>query len=100
MIGSSHSKLKTSAVHKALRLPFDLLKEFPVRWYIVQQSSGVQLYLVAHHICIDGSSMSLLSEELLALYKGDQGSTIGPVMPFSYAGIVEVDTLIDSGKAI
>lgn len=60
-------------VSSALRESFDLSVEFPVRWVILQKfstSNGLikthyDLYIVGHHIAVDGSSMSYLSQCIL-----------------------------------
>ncbi|KAE8143523.1 hypothetical protein BDV38DRAFT_231552 [Aspergillus pseudotamarii] len=60
-------------VSSALRRSFDLSVEFPVRWVILQKvstSNGMlqthyDLYIVGHHIAVDGSSMSYLSQCIL-----------------------------------
>lgn len=60
-------------LQQALRKPFDLSKEFPVKWIVHQQLSYVTggvntsytIYAMGHHIAVDGSSMSQLSYELL-----------------------------------
>ncbi|KAH6654887.1 amino acid adenylation domain protein [Truncatella angustata] len=57
-------------LHQALHEPFDLEHEFPVRWYIVQQSSGKHIYLVSHHIALDGGALTRLSSELLDFVEG------------------------------
>lgn len=59
----------------ALRSPFDLSTEFPVKWIVHQQMSyangalqtAYTIYAMGHHIAVDGSSMSHLSHEILQL---------------------------------
>ncbi|GAB1200511.1 hypothetical protein APSETT444_009884 [Aspergillus pseudonomiae] len=60
-------------VSSTLRRSFDLSTEFPVRWVILQKMSAengilrthYDLYIVGHHIAVDGSSMSYLSQRIL-----------------------------------
>lgn len=60
-------------LHKVLRQGFDLTSEYPVRWILLQDMtfengkprSQYTLYVVAHHIAVDGSSMSHISKEIL-----------------------------------
>lgn len=84
------AKLSRSAVTAALRRPFDLLAEYAVRWYIVQQPGGIQLYLVAHHLVLDGGSMSIISGDLLKLCKGIDAEQSHASERFSQAHLSEV----------
>ncbi|XP_044717203.1 AMP-binding enzyme domain-containing protein [Hirsutella rhossiliensis] len=64
---------------QALRRPFDLSKEFPVRWVIHQHfasnegflKSSYTVYAMGHHIAVDGSSISYLSRRFLELVSQD-----------------------------
>lgn len=68
-------------VLSALRQSFDLSTQFPVRWVILQKLStnnGVlrthhDLYIVGHHIAVDGSSMSYLSQCILQQLQPQSG---------------------------
>ena len=77
-------------VKSFLRQPFQFSQELAVKWCLVQQRSGLQLYLVAHHIVLDGKSMSLLSRELLQLYEGNAGEFTASVPDFSQVEQTEV----------
>lgn len=73
--------LDESKLQEALRRPFQLSHQSPVRWVVlikvslaggvVQQSHTV--FAAGHHIGVDGTSMSVLSSELLeALEAGEE----------------------------
>ncbi|CAK5282791.1 unnamed protein product [Mycena citricolor] len=57
----------TSPVHfsNRLRAPVPLSDEFAVRWFVVLGPEMMSIYVVAHHIALDGTSMSILSDEML-----------------------------------
>ncbi|KAF7351469.1 Polyketide synthetase [Mycena sanguinolenta] len=59
------SKPTVTALNSALRSPVELSSQFAVRWIISESEATTDLYLVAHHIAVDGISMSVLSAELL-----------------------------------
>lgn len=70
----------------ALRRSFNLSSQFPVRWVIMQKMSmdnhgalqiGYDLYVVGHHIAIDGASMSYLSQCILQQLKPQSDSSAG-----------------------
>ena len=71
------------AITTVARQPFKLEQEFAVRWVLVQHTSSILLYLVSHHIMLDGTSMSLLSTELVKLLDGDESQPIGKTDTFS-----------------
>lgn len=62
-------------LHAALRRPFQLSSQFPVRWVIRMElacagggavlRNSYSVFAVGHHIAVDGTSMSLLSNELM-----------------------------------
>lgn len=75
---------------QALHEPFDLEHELAVRWYVIEQASGKLVYLVSHHIALDGVSLSRLSSELFDIL-GDKKH--GPSQlsdTFSRAHLAEV----------
>lgn len=86
--GDAH--LDTRAIMGILRRAFRFPEDLAVRWCIVRQQSGIQLYLTAHHIAVDGGSMSLLSKEFLEVYRGGSTTTDDSTMDFSQAHITEV----------
>ena len=78
-------------IKNAVRQPFDLRNEESVRWVIVERpDSRIQLYLVAHHITVDGTSMSLLSTELLKLFKEEPLDSLDACTSFSQMHLSEV----------
>lgn len=86
--GDAH--LDTRAIMGILRRAFRFPEDLAVRWCIVRLQSGIQLYLTAHHIAVDGGSMSLLSKEFLEIYRGGSTTTDDSTMDFSQAHIAEV----------
>ncbi|BDD57852.1 hypothetical protein MPDQ_001039 [Monascus purpureus] len=85
--GDAH--LDTRAIMGILRRAFRFPEDLAVRWCIVRLQSGIQLYLTAHHIAVDGGSMSLLSKEFLEIYRGGSTTTDDSTMDFSQAHIAE-----------
>ena len=77
-------------INSAVRRPFDLDHEFAVRWVVVQQESTTLLFLVSHHVLLDGTSMSLLSAELVQLCNKESLTTVGEAFNFSQAHLLEV----------
>ncbi|KAJ7242915.1 hypothetical protein C8J57DRAFT_1243659 [Mycena rebaudengoi] len=59
----SSSFIKASKLHDALRSVVDLSSEFATRWVIVKGEAATELFLIAHHIALDGTSMRELSAE-------------------------------------
>ena len=56
-------------VNELIRQGFDLSSEFAVRWIIAIGLGKLELYVVSHHIAVDGTAMSALSVELFNLLK-------------------------------
>ncbi|KAF9528634.1 amino acid adenylation domain protein [Crepidotus variabilis] len=54
-------------VQSILRTAVDLSSTFAVRWVVVLKGAETELFLVSHHIALDGGSMSQLSRELFDL---------------------------------
>ncbi|KAF2733364.1 acetyl-CoA synthetase-like protein [Polyplosphaeria fusca] len=69
-----------SSVVATLHRPFDLRTELPARWWIVRGEKSCMVYLVAHHVAVDGQSMSILSNELLEIIEG-RGTLLAPAPP-------------------
>ncbi|KAI0190564.1 amino acid adenylation domain protein [Astrocystis sublimbata] len=61
------SPVSEAVMTEILRRPFDLRCELPARWTILQDTENFRVYLVAHHIFIDGQSMSLISKEFIEM---------------------------------
>ena len=88
----SHADHDSAVINSAVRRSFDLEHEFAVRWLIVQQKSATLLYLVSHHVLLDGTSMSLLSSELVDLCNGVSSTTIDETFNFSQVNLLEVQS--------
>ncbi|XWW97293.1 hypothetical protein V2A60_005275 [Cordyceps javanica] len=59
--------ISQSTITEILHQPICLDRELPVRWVILQDPDTFRVYVVGHHIVVDGQSMSILSQEFLAL---------------------------------
>lgn len=58
------SRPSATTLNSILHSAVNLSSQFAVRWIISEGNSATDLYLVAHHIAMDGISMSVLSTEL------------------------------------
>ncbi|KAK7033817.1 hypothetical protein R3P38DRAFT_2519696 [Favolaschia claudopus] len=67
LVSGPKTALGLARVQNILRTAVDLTSEFAVRWVIIHGDSETTLYLITHHIAVDGTSMSSLSSELFAL---------------------------------
>lgn len=76
-------------VTKMLRRPFDLQNEPPARWLVLRDAQVFRVYLVGHHIIVDGSSMSLISREFLDLVE-NADQQLPPLSDFSHMHMIEV----------
>lgn len=79
-------------VTKMLRRPFDLQSEPPARWLVLQDAQVFRVYLVGHHIVVDGSSMSLISREFLELIE-DPERPMASLDDFSHMHMIEVSSV-------
>ncbi|CAK5278577.1 unnamed protein product [Mycena citricolor] len=68
-------------LQKLLHQAVPLSEEFAVRWLVVELQGAIEVYVIAHHIALDGTSMSELSGELLCLLDGkaEESKPIGEV---------------------
>ncbi|KAG8418963.1 putative Hybrid PKS-NRPS biosynthetic cluster [Metarhizium acridum] len=66
------SAVSETSLRSILRHSFDLRNEFSALWVILQDSVNFRVYLVAHHIILDGQSMSLLSKQFYALLQNEK----------------------------
>ncbi|CAK5263677.1 unnamed protein product [Mycena citricolor] len=68
-------------LQKLLHQAVPLSEEFAVRWLVVELQGAIEVYVIAHHIALDGTSMSELSGELLGLLDGkaEESKPIGEV---------------------
>lgn len=70
-----------------LRTAVNLSQEFASRWLAVVSDREIELYLVAHHIALDGTSMSSISAELFKLLSGSPATPAE--QPFCQAHMYE-----------
>ena len=78
-------------VQSLLRTAVDLSAEFAVRWLIVSGDLETELYLVSHHIALDGASMSELSTEFFSMLSYKERPDFGAISDsFSKAHMMEV----------
>ncbi|KAF2015411.1 acetyl-CoA synthetase-like protein [Aaosphaeria arxii CBS 175.79] len=75
-------------VTPTLRRPFDLRNEFSVRWIILKAGGSLRIYLVSHHIMVDGQSMSMISREFMDLLQ-DPAVQLPQLAPFSSMHMIE-----------
>ncbi|KYK57278.1 amino acid adenylation domain protein [Drechmeria coniospora] len=61
------SAIAEEAMTRILRRPFSLRHELSARWVILQDAKAFRIYIVAHHIVMDGQAMTNISREFLAL---------------------------------
>ncbi|KAB2573376.1 Hybrid PKS-NRPS synthetase TAS1 [Lasiodiplodia theobromae] len=73
------SSVTESSVTTILRQPFNLREEYPARWVVLQDASTYRVFLVGHHIAVDGGSMSILSQEFLELMENRNANLPLPV---------------------
>ena len=92
IITKSNNPRADAKVNSLLRTAVDLSSTFAVRWLIVINAGGTELFLVSHHIALDGGSMSHLSKELLYLLdvKKDLQPALCNRESFSRAHMLEV----------
>ncbi|ORY37622.1 acetyl-CoA synthetase-like protein [Rhizoclosmatium globosum] len=65
-----HSVKSIQEVETISSKPFDLTKETSCRFAILTSSEICALYLIAHHICYDGSCVPIFERELRSLCSG------------------------------
>ena len=66
-------------LQSVLRNAVGLSSNFAVRWIVVLGAAETELYLVSHHIALDGGSMSQLSKQFIELLEIKPDSTNGSV---------------------
>nr|POF14112.1 hybrid pks-nrps synthetase tas1 [Quercus suber] len=69
VIYREESALSETAVKRILRRPVDIRNQLPARWLILQDAAVTRVYIVGHHIALDGQAMTILSGEFLKLLK-------------------------------
>ncbi|KAF5139466.1 Hybrid PKS-NRPS synthetase TAS1 [Metarhizium anisopliae] len=91
------SAVSETSLRSVLRHSFDLRNEFSALWVILQDSVNFRVYLVSHHIMLDGQSMSLLSEQFFALLE-DEKADLDTGAKFSSMHMMEDLSLPQSSK--
>ncbi|KAF8880812.1 hypothetical protein CPB84DRAFT_1751331 [Gymnopilus junonius] len=99
IIKKSDGPQAEAKINSILRATVDLSATFAARWFLVIGAGVIEVYLVAHHIAIDGKSMSQLSQELLELLAGkDSTPQEQKFQPFYRAHLLEDRPLSFSSK--
>ncbi|KAJ7208643.1 amino acid adenylation domain protein [Mycena pura] len=99
LLTSPSTPIDQAMIHSCLRTAVDLSSEFAVRWVIVQEGSNIDLYLVAHHIALDGKSMSVLSSELLEILSISESQSKSPVVSDTFHKMHIMETAYRSSSA-
>lgn len=89
--------LTEDSVKSILRRPFALTEELLARWVIVQDLELFRVYLVGHHINLDGQSMTILSKEFLDLLDG-RDTSLPPTSEFKDMHMIEVSLAATGGS--
>jgi hypothetical protein len=84
-------------VFEWLHTPVDLSTQYAARWIAVISKSETDVYLVAHHIALDGASMSILASEMFAIMDAEARAgadltvpKLAPIsQPFNQAHLLE-----------
>ncbi|KAI1318605.1 non-ribosomal peptide synthetase [Xylariaceae sp. FL0255] len=79
----------SARLHDLLRSGFDLSISFPVRWVISIKTQIEQgkikhwysIFLVGHHIAVDGSAMSHISKQLLSCFEASPVDEVAKSVP-------------------
>ncbi|KAM3505259.1 hypothetical protein MY10362_003058 [Beauveria mimosiformis] len=88
LVQRSKNTISQSTVTEILHRPFLLDRELPARWVILQAPDTFRVYVVGHHIVIDGQSMSILSREFLDLLS-PSSTGLPPTIPFRDMHMIE-----------
>lgn len=102
LLATSDESIPEQQLYQALHEPFDLEHELSVRWYVVEQLSGKLVYLVSHHIALDGCGLTVLASELFDILDGKAHCPSQLSEKFSQAHLVEVSSVehsYDAGKS-
>lgn len=81
--------ISEKAMKQIIRQPFSLSNELPARWIILQDIDVYRVYLVGHHIVVDGQSMTIISKEFLELLDNPDTKLPSPTA-FSAMHMIEV----------
>ncbi|OAA78214.1 amino acid adenylation domain protein [Akanthomyces lecanii RCEF 1005] len=74
LVQRNKNTVSQPTVTEILHRPILLDRELPARWVILQDPDTFRVYVVGHHIVVDGQSMSILSQEFLALLESPTAS--------------------------
>ena len=81
--------ISEAAMKDLLHQPIMVDRELPMRWAILQDPEAFRVYVVGHHIIVDGQSMSILSQEFLSLLEAPH-TTLPPAAAFKDMHMMEV----------
>ena len=84
------SVVSEHAMKQILRRPFNLHHELPAKWVVLHDAQAFRVYIVGHHIIVDGQSMSLISREFMELLGNSEGS-LPSLAEFSTMHMMEVE---------
>jgi hypothetical protein len=79
IVTKPNSPQAEAKLQSVLRNAVGLSSNFAVRWVVVLGAAETELYLVSHHIALDGGSMSQLSKQFIELLEIKPDSTTGSV---------------------
>ncbi|CAK5278542.1 unnamed protein product [Mycena citricolor] len=88
-VSEPKSPLAKMHLQKLLHQAVPLSDEFAVRWIVVKFQGALEVYVIAHHIALDGTSMSELSGELLGLLDGKVEESKSVTESFQKAHMME-----------
>ncbi|MDF2906746.1 MAG: condensation domain protein [Herbinix sp.] len=67
-------------IYEQERIPFDFVNGELVRYFILRKTEGIQLVMIAHHLCGDGLAITYLLRDIMtALGNPDQGTVRMPI---------------------
>lgn len=89
LVQRNKNTISQPTVTEILHRPILLDRELPARWVILQDPDTFRVYVVGHHIVVDGQSMSILSQEFLALLESPTAS-LPPATSFRDMHMMEV----------
>lgn len=93
LVQRNKNTISQLTVTEILHRPILLDRELPARWVILQDPDTFRVYVVGHHIVVDGQSMSILSQEFLALLESPT-SELPPTTSFRDMHMMEVSCIV------
>ncbi|KYK54404.1 hypothetical protein DCS_06362 [Drechmeria coniospora] len=99
-----NNTISEQSLSRLLRRPFSLEVDPPVRWTVIQCPTALRVFLVGHHIVVDGHALSVLSKEFVVMLN-DDGAQLPPPPSFSSMNLIEQQWLgsqsyLDSCKSV